>query len=68
MLTEILKQGGTDVGFARAGTQPQPLGRARMHQIQDDIAQAVRDGQEREQAERSRKPTRRRWFLFLRRS
>jgi hypothetical protein len=40
-----------------------------MHEIQDDIAHAVRVGQEREQAEKSRKAThRRRWFRFLHRS
>lgn len=49
--------------------QPQPLGRERMHEVQDDIGEAVRAGQEREEAEKSRKTSRsRRWLRSLHRS
>jgi hypothetical protein len=68
MLTKALGKGQPMTGGYGPVPQPQPLGRERMHEIQDDIAQAARDGQDREGAEKSRKATRRRWLRFLRRS
>lgn len=48
--------------------EPHPLGRERSQAEQDDIARAVRLGQDRERAKESRKTARRqRWFRFLHR-